>query len=229
VLSLLIPRQAFESLGPRADARAARHLSAVFIDQPLSRQLDLVRIALPNRKRVGVVLGTASGAIRGELQERARERDLTLELVEIGDSSGVYNGLQQILPGSDLLLAIADPVVFNASTVYGLLLTSYRAQVPVIGFSEGLVKAGALLGLFSSARQVGKQGGEIATRLLTGEAGLPPPQYPRYFTVRVNQSVARSLGIAIAEEATLATQLGRTGDSGREGRRSAPAAPGKSP
>jgi putative ABC transport system substrate-binding protein len=231
-LCLLIPRQGYESLTTttRVDARG-RQLSAVFIDQPISRQLDLVRIALPNRKRAAVVLGPTSNALKNELRDRARERELALEVVEIAESSGVYSALQQLLPASDLLLAVADPIVFNPSTVYGLLLTTYRAQLPVVGFSEGLVKAGALFGLFSTARQVGKQGGEIASRLLSGEATLPAPQYPKYFTVRVNGSVARSLGISIEEEATLAAQLGAMNDSARDGRRPAPgtpAAPGKS-
>jgi ABC-type uncharacterized transport system substrate-binding protein len=91
--------------------------------------------------------------------------------------------------------------------VYGLLLTTYRAQVPVVGFSEGLVKAGALLGLFSTAQQMGKQGAEIVSRVLAGDAGLPAPQYPRYFTVRINNSVARSLGISLPDETALGTAL----------------------
>ena len=118
-----------------------------------------------------MLLGPSSGALKIELRERARERDLTLDVVEIAESSGVYNALQQVLPASDFLLALADPTVYNASTVYGLLLTSYRAHVPVIAFSEGLVKAGALVGLFSTARQVGKQGAEIARRVLGNERG----------------------------------------------------------
>ena len=93
------------------------------------------------------------------------------------------------------------------ATAYGVLLTSYRAKIPVVGFSEGLVKAGALLALYSSGRQQGKQGAEIANRILAGDGGLPAPQYPTYFTVRVNSSVARSLGIQMEEEATMAAAL----------------------
>jgi len=127
----------------------------------------------------------------------------------------VYGALQSLLPESDVLLAIPDPVAVNASTIYGLLLTSYRAQVPVVGFSEGLVKAGALLGLFSTASQQGKQGAEIATRILAGDGGLPAPQYPKYFTVRANYSVARSLGLRLEEEAALAATLAPRGESGK--------------
>jgi hypothetical protein len=222
-LCLLIPRQSFESLAPpRGDGRE-RRVSAVFIDQPLSRQLDLLRAALPGRNRVGVVLGPNMAQLRGELRDAAKERDLVLNIAEIPDSSGVYGALQRVLPGSDVLLALPDPVAFNSSTVYGLLLTTYRAQIPVVGFSEGLVKAGALLGLFSTAQQVGKQGAEIAGRVLVGDVVLPAPQYPRYFTVRVNNTVARSLGISLPDENALATAL-TTRSERRESTRPATAA-----
>ena len=163
-LCLLIPRQAFERLAPRGDGRP-RRISAVYLDQPLSRQLDLLRIALPGRNRIGVVLGPTSAGVANDLREGARERDLTINTAEIAESSGVYAALQRVLPASDALLALPDPVAFNATTVYGMMLTTYRAQVPVIGFSEGLVKAGALLGLYSTANQVGRQGAEVAGRV----------------------------------------------------------------
>ena len=232
-LCLLIPRQAFDALSaPRSDGRD-RRISAVFLDQPLSRQLDLVRFGLPGRNRVGVVLGPSSAASRNDLRNAARERGLTLNANEIAESSGVYGALQQVLPQSDVFLALPDPVVFNSSTVYGLLLTTYRTQVPVVGFSEGLVKAGALLGLFSTARQVGKQGAEIAGRFLSGETTLPAPQYPRYFTVRVNETVARSLGIPIEDSARLTERLVSGADGRRDAGRAGPgvdsAAPGRAP
>jgi ABC-type uncharacterized transport system substrate-binding protein len=188
-------------------------VTAVFIDQPLSRQLDLIRLALPDKHRVGVVLGPSSQALKDDLRDRARERALQLKIAEVAETSGVYGALQKVLPESDLLLALPDPVAISSSTVYGLLLTSYRAQVPVVAFSEGLVKAGALMSLFSTARQQGKQGAEIASRILAGEAGLPVPQFPKYFTVRVNASVAHSLGLRMAEEGALASALASRGDA----------------
>ena len=203
-LCLLIPRQSFERFVPTQAGARARRLSAVFIDQPLSRQLDLIRIALPDKSRVGVLLGPNSSESQDELRDRARERSLTLAAAVVTEAAGVYGALQKVLPESDLLLALPDTVALNATTAYGVLLTSYRAKIPVVGFSEGLVKAGALC---SSGRQQGKQGAEIANRILAGDGGLPAPQYPTYFTVRVNSSVARSLGIQMEEEATMAAAL----------------------
>ncbi len=158
----------------------------MFIDQPLSRQLDLIRTVLPEGRRIGVVFGPSSRELRASCATRRTERKLTVEGAEVAETSGVYGALQRSCPESDVLLALPDPVAINAGTVYGLLLTSYHAQVPVVGFSEGWVKAGALVSLFSTARQQGRQGAEIASRSLSGEGSVAVPQYPKYFTVRVN-------------------------------------------
>jgi ABC-type uncharacterized transport system substrate-binding protein len=206
-LCLLIPRQSFEKLSLPAGAAATRGTSAVFIDQPLSRQLDLIRIALPDKDRVGVVLGPNSRGLERELRDRAQERRLVVNASQIVASTEIYGALQSVLRQSDLLLAIADPVAFTASTAYGVLLTSYHAQIPVVGFSESLVKAGALIAVFSTPREQGRQGAEIAGRFLAGDAALPAPQFPRYFTVAVNYSVARSLGLAIQDEAAIGAAL----------------------
>jgi len=206
-LCLLIPRQSFERLLPSAGRARDSRVSAVFIDQPLSRQMDLLRVALPEKKRVGVILGPSSLDLESELARQAREHTLALTVARITERAGLYAALQNVLPASDLLLMLPDPLVSNADTVYGLLLTTYREQLPVIGFSEGLLNAGALLSLYSTAHQQGRQGAEIAREMLARAGSLPEPQYPKYFTVRVNVSVARSLGLHLPAEEALAAAL----------------------
>jgi putative tryptophan/tyrosine transport system substrate-binding protein len=205
-LCLLVSQQSFEGLAGGAAGRGSR-VSAVFVEQPIARQLDLVSLAFPAKSRIGAVFGPASVALAQEVQDGARERDLALNRIDVTDASGVYPALQKVLKDSDLLLALPDPVALNASTAYGVLLTSYRAQVPVVGFSQGLVKSGALLAVYSTARQQGRQGAENAGRVLTGEGGLPAPEHPRYFTVAVNFFAARSLGLQMEDEAALAAAL----------------------
>jgi hypothetical protein len=61
--------------------------------------------------------------------------------------------------------------------------------------------------LYSTPDQIGVRGGEVLRQAFSSRI-LPPPQWPRDFVVRVNQDVARSLGLSI-EEAQLAQQLRR--------------------
>jgi putative ABC transport system substrate-binding protein len=206
-LCLLVSRQSFEALAKGSAAERGRRVSAVFVEQPVTRQLDLIALALPGKSRIGAVFGPQSVALAQDVHDGARERGFLLNRMDVAEASGVYPALQTVLRNSDLLLALPDPVALNASTAHGVLLTSYRAQVPVVGFSQALVDAGALLAVYSTARQQGRQGAEIAGRVLLGEAELPAPQYPHYFTVAVNFIAARALGLRMDDEASLAATL----------------------
>ncbi|MGV2481743.1 UNVERIFIED_CONTAM: hypothetical protein IGO34_33640, partial [Salmonella enterica subsp. enterica serovar Weltevreden] len=56
VLSVLVPQSAFESM---LAAGNTRRWSAIHIDQPFIRQVDLIRIALPEARRIGVLFDAA--------------------------------------------------------------------------------------------------------------------------------------------------------------------------
>ena len=64
----------------------------------------------------------------------------------------------------------------------------------VIGFSPVYVRAGAILSVYSTPRQIGTQPAVILSAQLSGSR-LPPPESCHYFEVAANPHVARSLGI----------------------------------
>lgn len=205
VLAILIPRQAFDKIARQRDHKL---LSAVFLDQPEARQMELIRLAIPDRGRVGVVLGPDSVGSLKSLQAAASEARLGLVAEKISAAEELLPALQRVLAESDVLLAVPDPLVFNKGTVQSLLLTTYRYQDPVIGFSHAYVKAGALASVYTSPEQVGRQAGDIILRVLANRpAWLPPPEYPKYFSVSVNYQVARSLGLSIGDEMSLLQKL----------------------
>ncbi len=199
LLATLLPRVAYERQAERAGQFGRVH-SAVFLDQPPARQLDLLRLALPERRRVGVVFGPESRQLAPLLRRAAGERGLVLATVEAPVGGNLFPLLQALFDESDLLLALPDPAVYNGLTIQNILTAAYRHRIPLIGFSPAYVKAGALLSLYSTPAQVGAQAGEIARGVLAGRP-LPPPQGPRDFSVAVNVDVARSLGVAMEADA----------------------------
>jgi len=208
ILTTLIPRQAFEKIARQRDYR---QLSAVYLDQPLARQMELIRLALPDRSRIGVVLGPESQDALNALQLAAKEARFGLAVEKISAAEELLPSLQRVLADSDVLLALPDPLVFNKGTVQSLLLTTYRYQDPVIGFSQAYVKAGALAAVYSTPEQAGRQAGEMLQQVLAGKSWvLPPPEYPKYFSVSLNYQVARSLAINVSDEMALYQQLKRT-------------------
>lgn len=203
LLAILLPRQAFERI---ADPRRLRlgSVSAVYIDQPPGRQLELIRLALPAARNVGILAGADSRSQVSALEKAAKERGFNLVTAEAGRDN-LFAALQSLLPDIDLLLAQPDPAVFNSQTAASILTASYRRHRPLFGFSPAWVKAGALLALYSTPAQIGVRGAELLRPALQGKP-LPPPQWPREFMVSVNRDVARSLGMAL-DEAKLGEQL----------------------
>lgn len=200
VLCTLLPRQSFERVLRESGRRVSAQFTALYLNQPLTRQLDLVRLALPRAERVGVLFGADSRAQEVLLEEAAQSRGLKLFSIHVKPEEPVFSGLKRILDEADLLLALADPQIYNSSSIQNILLTSYRAQVPLLAFSPAYVRAGALLAVYSTPAQIGQQAGVMARGALQGKA-LGLPQYPQDFSVSVNEHVARSLGLNLEPQA----------------------------
>jgi ABC-type uncharacterized transport system substrate-binding protein len=111
--------------------------------------------------------------------------------------------LSAILESSDALLALPDPFIYSRETAQSILLTSYRYQKPVFGYSQPYVRAGALAGVYSNTKQLAKQAAEIAIKSQQEIGGLPPPQAPKYFSVMINRQVGRSLKIQLTDEESI--------------------------
>lgn len=205
-LNVLIPRVAAERVAKSRGDRSSQ-ISAVYLDQPIARQLDLIQAILPGRKRIGVVAGPDSATQLSALRSETRARGLRLTLAQISHESELSSALQQVLADADVLLSLPDSVVFTSRTLQSVLFTAYRYQVPVIGFSPAYVRSGALAAVHSTPAQLAHQVVDILERLDPAAPSLPPPQYPVYFSVGVNEHVARSLEIPVPPEDTLATQL----------------------
>lgn len=210
VLAVLVPRAWYLKTGRARLSEGDRHaVSAIYLDQPFERQARLIRLALPEVRRVGVLLGPDQEWLAGELGEALQAQQLRPVHQTLPAGERLIRPLEKVLAGADLLLAVPDPLVFNRNTAQSLFLTSYRYRVPVLGYSQSLTRAGALLSLHSSPAQIGREAAEWVSSALQGPAvRLPPPAHPAYASVSVNEQVARSLGIALPSESELEKRLG---------------------
>lgn len=208
VLCTLLPRSSFERILRVSDRKASSQFSALYLDQPLSRQLELIQLALPGARRIGVLWGGESLVQAPALRALASSNGLQLVEVEVGLNELIFPGLKRVLEGSDVLLAMADPQVFNSSTVQNILLSSFRARIPMVAFSPAYARAGALLALYATPAQLGRQAGTLARGVLQGKPLSSTPLYSQNFSVTVNGHVARSLGLNLDADA-LSLQLRR--------------------
>lgn len=206
-LHALLPSQSFREIEQCCMAAGAPS-TALFLDQPLSRSFGLITRLLPDARRVGVLLSPETQALEGELRHTAQTLGLTL-ISSISESSdNVGSALKTLLESADVLLALPDPMVYNNRTIFSVLLSTYRNRVPVIGYSEAIVKAGAVAAVYTSTQDVGIELAQLTQQLLTNVVNrLPPPHFPSRADIAVNWQVARSLGMTIPPIDTMRREL----------------------
>ncbi len=209
VLHVLIPRLRYEELYPADTTHTERRLhTALYIDQPFKRQLNLCRLIVPDLRHLAVLYGPTSQDSDRDLRSAAQQSGISLITQHVTAGTNPNAALDQVLDDSQLLLALPDPDVFTRYTVAGLLLTAYHHAVPIIGFSAAYVKAGALAAVYSTPEQIGRDAAEMALAART-DAGwaLPAPRYPAYYNVAVNRQVGRSLSLKLPDDTDLQQAL----------------------
>lgn len=205
-LSVMVSRDWYQKVGRSLLAESGRNSAAIVLDQPYSRQLRLIKAAFPQAARVGVVASKENAYHLPELDNAARPLRLSINDTIVDSESDLVGALNKTLSSSDVLLTMPDAVVLNRNTVQSLFITAYRHRDPVIGYSKALTRAGALVSLYSSPEQLGKQAGEMANRMLSGSrySGV---QWPKYYSLSINAQVARSLDMNISPEEDLLAKL----------------------
>jgi ABC-type uncharacterized transport system substrate-binding protein len=192
--------------------RSSARVSAIFVDQPFARKLALVRIAMPESKRIGILITANSEVDREWMQKQAAKFSLTLQFGVVDSEQQIGNVLRETLEQSDVLLALPDPSIFNQSTVKSILLSSYHNRVPVVGFSMAYVKAGAIAAVYSSPEEIGEHIGESIGQFLKQRGRITPTHsYPKYFSITTNKSVAESLKILLPPAEIIESKLEESG------------------
>lgn len=207
LVATLLPRQAYErALADTAGVRPRPASTAIFLDQPPGRQLAFIRQLLPDRHRIGLLAGPETHSMLPALRQAAQASGLGLEPEEVEGDANPVAALNHLLPRSDLLLALPD-TVYKRDNIRAILLTTYRFQRPVVGFSQALVTAGALAAIYSTPAQIARQAGDLVRSLHTEPVSLPMPQTPAQFALSLNGNVAQALGLSLPDESSIRRAL----------------------
>ena len=170
-------------------------ISGVYADPSPSTQMQLAYLLFKKTIRLGVLLSEKTARQVTGIQASASQtgHDLLVEFLEGEDS---LNRSINRLTEATAILAIPDDLVYNPDNIRNILVTTYRRNQAVIGFSSALVKAGALASTVSTISDINAQITELVYSYAT-TGKLPEIQYPKYFNVVVNEGVARSLNILL--------------------------------
>ena len=174
------------------------HFTGVSLEIPLSAKLSGTRKILPAAKRIGVIYSPESEGEYKELVHSAEGAGFQIIGKRILSAREFPDALKDLSWRIDAFLMVPDATLYFPQSVKHLLLSSVQDKFPVIGLSASYTRAGAMISFESDYREVGRQTGEVVSRVLSGEApGAIPPSGPRKIRYSLNLITADRLGLSI--------------------------------
>ena len=185
-------------LNPSRIVPEAKNITGVQMMPSPAQQIDLIRKALPNAAKLGV-LYDPNNLTKFVRQAADVARPLGLELVtrEVHAPREVPGALLRLRGEIDAFWMLPDPSVVSPETMEFFILFSGENRIPLVSFSRKYVDMGALLALDVDPYDMGMQAGEMATRLYQGAdiRAIPRVVAARKTVNWVNPNVARRLGL----------------------------------
>ncbi|MEW9668522.1 ABC transporter substrate binding protein [Ammoniphilus sp. 3BR4] len=169
---------------------------------PIKEQLSLIKQVKPNAKKVGVLYnsGESNSVVQMELAKRIAP-ELGLELVEraITNSSEVKQAAES-LGEIDAFYITTDNTVYSALDT--IFMVAENNQLPVVAGESEAVKKGALITFGIDYYELGRQTGEMALKVLNGEAKpeMMPIETQKNLKLYVNKKAADRFGIKLPQE-----------------------------
>ncbi|MFN7925604.1 MAG: ABC transporter substrate binding protein [Bryobacteraceae bacterium] len=167
----------------------------VYLDIELPRIAQEIATRLPGKKRLGVIFdgdkrNEPNASVLGELGQQT-----TVAACERkGDLARAVAGLRG---KADIVILMPSSSLYDAESVPPMLQTAIEQRMAVVGFSPGLVQAGAALGVYPDYAEMGVQAGEMVLAVLgKKQAG---DETPRKIAVSTNARVLRLLGLKAAK------------------------------
>lgn len=168
---------------------------------PIEDQLDLLKELVPDARTVGIVY--ASGEVNSQVQvdlarEAAGSRDLEIKTQTVTTANDIQQAVEA-LGDVDAIYVPTDNMV--VAGIASLIQVAEQKQIPVIAAEGGTVEGGAVATLGINYKELGRQTGEMALRVLRdgADTATMPVEKATEFTYVINEDAAERLGVTIPQ------------------------------
>ena len=166
-------------------------------EEVLAKQVELLSAAVPQLKRVSVLMSSANpanGFFFDAMSSRARTLGLRLERIDVAAESELEGAIARAKGGA--LVVVTDPM-FLARRAHLADLT-LRSKVPSVFGQRAYVTAGGLMSYISSIAWHWRTAAGFVDKILKGAKPAEIPiEQPTQFELAINLKSARTLGITI--------------------------------
>lgn len=190
ILSITIPRVAHEQIMSEIPDNG-RH-AALYMDIPLPRRIALTRQYLADMDRFAIVQ-SAEGPFAGQGDEDPED---VVRLISRGEDD-LVGTFARATRQADAILTLPDRRIYNPRTIVSIMMTTYRQGIPLIGHSEAMLRAGALLSIHAPPQRLGSEAAVLIRELETVADWTGVRRHTDEQVVLVNDQVARALRIQV--------------------------------
>lgn len=178
------------------DVHEGEFAAAVVLDVHPSQALVRLNALFPGRMRIALVRGPAMSQAKADsIRTEAARLGYQLQIVECPTPKVLLDKLSSLRGKHDFIWCFPDNSLYRGPIVSALILSALRQGLPLIGYSEGMVRAGALVGFYPDYQAIGRQAAEPTLALLGGRQFVRL-QYPLTMPEAVNERVMRVLGVS---------------------------------
>lgn len=166
------------------------------------KQLTVLREALPHTKTIGLLYDPQrSSRTVQRIETAGKQNGISVNARDVARAEQVPQAVMQMTGKIDVFWMLPDLTVISPETVEFLLLFAMESRTPLLTFSEKYAEQGALVTIASDPRDMGRQAGDLAAKILTGtHAGDIPAEDARKAVVTINLKVAQKMGITVGKE-----------------------------
>lgn len=188
------------------------NMTGVLMASPPLDQLKSMKTVLPSLSRVALLYHEDNtGGFVAEAQKQAANFPIEIKAIQIHSFEDVPPALRTLAPQVDALWLIRDQAVVNPESLEFIMGMAIDHNIPVFGFSSGLMRYGALASFSSNYDGMGRAAGRLASDILKGRhtgSSLPPVQTFGMPQLALNLNAARFLGLTFPDQAMqLASEL----------------------
>ena len=186
-----------------ADGKPVGNITGTSDEVPIAQQLEMIHKILPDAKKLAIMYATSEASSAPTVEKYkalAGDYGLTIEAVGISTTADIPLAADNMLQNCDAVTMIMDNTVVSSLPV--ILSKANAKKIPVFGSEIEQVKKGCLAAVGLDYVALGKQTGEMAAKVLNGEAKASDMNYE---TIKGgafygNTKVAADLGLEIPED-----------------------------
>lgn len=176
-------------------------ITGASLDIPPKIQYKYFKQVITDLKKIGVLYSDETANLIPPAKAVASESGLELIAIKINTEKDIPGALDKLENMTDGIWSVADKKIFSSRSTRYILLNTLRNGIPFMGFSRNLVESGALFALDFDYKDIGRQAGKIALKVL---AGKDPARIsvatPSIIWFHYNEKTAKHINVKVPDD-----------------------------